>query len=369
MHSYSTEVATTSDASKYTCMQDNPTFEKLGAFQKTSDSGFLCAPYICCNEQDQHQTLLSIRKHSHAISGKKLHIGFSLWFNLDVVAETRPNVGIILDISPKVFSVYDILKTALLNSASPEMFINEFFKLLVEDERDLLQFPQDLQEQKLKTELTKGYGFLASQENFEYVKSLCAAERIFFGIADMTNADHIKLLADWCSEYQLSVTTLYLSNIPEWIYDNSSQVQMDSLKKNIALLINNDTAVIDAFYPTLTKCDFGPPQRIAIGELPIYQKLKYSSRITSPSELSSVRRTLFPDVTSKDAAIFSKPAAIKDFSLFKVGGEAGKRLAPQVNSEIQLAGQDDSELIKKIRLKPLTKKISLKPAGLSRPVG
>lgn len=227
-------------------------------------------PYITCNEQNQQSVLKLLASQSaEVVKGSRLHVGFSVWFNLDVIATTKPDYAVLFDIDPAVLHfVYPSIQKAITSANSREEFINHLVSAV---EKDPLMSPIA---GSLKTDLSElsqsGYGFLASEDNFQFVKAKFAANAIYFGQMNLAIEDNIDLLMKWIKENHLQLDTLYLSNIPEWIINQHSKENWRPVQQAIQSLMTPSTRLIDAFYPTTSKEDSGPPQRLNTGEMPEY---------------------------------------------------------------------------------------------------
>jgi hypothetical protein len=231
-------------------------------------------PYICCNETQQYETLKGVQERLASLPASKdlkVHLGFSVWFNLDLIAETCPDYAIILDIDPNVIKVYKCLENSFTNSNHPDEFVEYFLKELYKKNVILLE-DRSLVEFNAREELLKGFGFLCSKKDFLSVKSMCDEGRIFFGKADITNEEEMGQLILWRNENNVRFSTLYLSNIPEWILENATDVKQNAFKENVLKLKDSNTYIIDAFYPTKDKIFSGPPQRFTQGELPTFTR-------------------------------------------------------------------------------------------------
>jgi hypothetical protein len=113
---------------------------------------------------------------------------------------------------------------------------------------------------------------------------MIAEERIFFGMADITSEQEMKLVKQWCQTNNVIISTLYISNISEWIVEhNISKKQV--LENNLQSLKDSATVIIDAFYPTLYEKKGGPPLRTTDRELPNFNKVR-------PTRIRHARREL-----------------------------------------------------------------------------
>ena len=243
-------------------------FQKLIALHvEASSTPISNLPYIICNEQRQQETLARLTPLPKN-DKSTLHVGFSVWFNLDIICTTRPYHAAIFDIDPAVHHfIYPLLESLILNSATREEFITQF--LIVINENDNIAPYSVFLEEQFKQLQSTCHGFLATQENFNYLKKMISEGRVFFGKADLTKTADISLIEQWISDNELDLKTLYLSNIREWINQQSNFIR-EAAQLNISKLIRPDVQLIDAFYPTTKKDGSGPPQRVTQGELPSY---------------------------------------------------------------------------------------------------
>lgn len=232
---------------------------------KNTDGG---STYLFCNEQNQDGALTWLAKEFEKdFSSPSVHFGFSFLFNLDLLSlPGSPEIGLIFDIDPNMNAIYQFLGKTLQNPFinSPLEFIDSFPKIL--SDTNLLWYPIEWAEEKLKELLSRKNSFLSSQENFLRLKKKFNNGQIFFGCADITNAATMDLIYGWMQKNKLAMRSIYLSNIAEWC------LVMSTIKKmgqNINSFIQPEyTLVIDAFYPTAEKKGSGPPLRACIGQLP-----------------------------------------------------------------------------------------------------
>ncbi|MFT3741766.1 MAG: hypothetical protein QM752_03705 [Gammaproteobacteria bacterium] len=331
-------------------------FKELRKFSEQGPIDKLRSPYILCNEVDQANTLQRITDSLSATELPKkdaLHIGFSVWFNLDLLAVKPTDVAIILDIDPNVQRIYQKLQDAFKSAETPTEFVKKFSSTFEEND-PLLQFPAADQDKLLNKKLTQGYGFLASTASYAQVKRLVTEGRIFFGRADLTDSEDMQALANWCEKHALKTSTLYLSNIPEWIVRNSPQTTWDKMFKNLKPLIQEETQVIDAYFTDQRKEKeySGPPLRITQGELPQYslakpkvEKLESKSRkprkkksllaifnelnVPPPIESSTPKKSLSSDLADLTTGPTTEEPACAFFSAPKKPPFAPKTLKPK----------------------------------------
>lgn len=247
-------------------------------------------PYLLCNEQEQKEILtkiLNLKKASPQTSRPRVHIGFSVWFNLDIIANTQPDCAVILDIDPNVIATYQKIEEAFKDSSvnTPAKFVGKLMELLKKE--GLLYFPEDyfftqttfsnfvnelrpefadrVIKKTVSTDSEKG--FLFSQSKFEALQKMIRKGAISFGYGNLSNADVLNSIGSWVKAMNLQIETLYLSNILEWLLTKSSNKEnvVNIVKSIIGSLVHKETCVIDAFYTHDKGKNSGPPQRIMQG--------------------------------------------------------------------------------------------------------
>lgn len=255
-------------------------------------------PYIFCNEQKQQQMLeiLANRNFSQNSDAQddRLHLGFSVWFNLDIICTTKPSYAVILDIDPAVYNcIYPLLKATLSCSDSKESFVQQFIQKIKNSAQ--LNLLSGYVRKECENLMTSVYGFLAHEEHFNWLKKMVADGRIFFGKADLSNYADIAAIENWMKGKKLRLETFYLSNIPEWI-SAGDIISWRKIKENLTDLVDSSTLLIDAFYPTQDKTGSGPPLRITEGKFPEYRvktaKKSSSAFFTNSPKLPSIQQRL-----------------------------------------------------------------------------
>lgn len=257
--------------------------------------------YIFCNETDQEMTLSKLNACPIDEKATRLHIGFSLWFNFNIVANRHSDAAIIIDIDPKVLAVLELLKLAVLKSDTPETFCKLFSAELAKYPY-LQAFPNEYFAELLLQETKLEHGFLYSQELFSHIKKLFHQNKIFFAEFDARDNNAVDLLVKWIRENDLYLDTLYLSNIAEWLLQSGDQDAMKKFATNLTTLIAKNTICIDAFYPDDITNKVGPPQRVTIGSAPSFVKTAKKKK----------RKTLHDDTPSRPRKLHGANRILQD---------------------------------------------------------
>lgn len=287
----------------------NMLFEELEEFKPLLEKkSNLDAPYVLCNEQKQQEILENLNDRFQSPQNEaqnSLHVGFSVWFNLDIICTTKPQYALVFDIDPAVCDyVYPILESQIKNSGSRDEFVSGFIKKLTSEPNISMQEYPLILNSNFKELMTKNHGFLADDDQFNYLKNMIQEDRVFFGKLDMTNSEGMGKIQKWIDKNKLNLQTLYLSNIPEWIREHQP-VPWCQTEVSIRELIQNNTLLIDAFYPTTRKDNSGPPLRVTQGGLPEY-KVSFANKRINPTQedhnlqqqrrRNNASRSLFPDL-------------------------------------------------------------------------
>ncbi len=194
-------------------------------------------PYLLCNEQGQDETLSAL-PNGTIQDPNAVHLGFSVWFNLDLIAQTKPSRAIICDIDSYVIELYKAIEKALRECNTELEFAEEMNRYISDKPFTRID---------LKDELTRKGSWLSSFRSFNVVKQMSLAGKIRFGylnLADKTGMfDQIE---NWLDQKNLYVQTLYISNIFVWL----KKANMETLTRgsaNIMKIVSHRTQTIHAF--------------------------------------------------------------------------------------------------------------------------
>ena len=207
-------------------------FEELYKFRPEEEKSNRPCGYLLCNETNQTEALNQIEAYARRLPRPGgVHIGFSSWFNFDLLSVMSSTYAIILDIDPKLYFVHEKLSAALIKSERPDIFIDNFLDSFSEAEENILPFPKSYLRKLLEAELVKGRSFLSQLHTFNRIRTMCSEKRIFFGCADITDHQAMEAVANWCRKRELSVDTIYISNISEWLLRGRNKAALDKMVK------------------------------------------------------------------------------------------------------------------------------------------
>lgn len=115
-------------------------------------------------------------------------------------------------------------------------------------------------------DLVTSSGWLSNPDSFQAIKEMYANGKIIHRELDITREDSFTQLERWREENQLSFSTIYTSNIAEWLHHTRGAEE--KMIANIDRLASPDTSVISAQKKTLLRGGERPVQKITEGSHP-----------------------------------------------------------------------------------------------------
>ncbi|HEY5236704.1 MAG TPA: hypothetical protein VIJ14_11040 [Rhabdochlamydiaceae bacterium] len=228
-------------------------------FQKKHHEGLL--PYIVCNEKGQETTLAALSSNPSTIDPKRrVHIGFSGWFNLDLMAVTHPAYGILCDYDNKMMDIYRGIGESLNKSANRREFVSNFEMFINENSQQLFSLPPAEIPKlfNIRNELQRPGSWLASEASFQVIKNLSTSGRLIFLNVDITDKQAFIQLKSWLDESHLELDTLYTSNIIDWL---QGELPQQSYILNLKMVSTPNTRFIEARSIIPQKSKFAQPKQ------------------------------------------------------------------------------------------------------------
>jgi len=234
-------------------------------------------PYIPCNEEEQSKTLAFLTSNpSLILSTKKVFLGFSVWFNFDLISSTKPAFAIICDIDNHVINIYKAISEGLKISDNRFKFMEYFRDYLLNNSDKLFKLEETEVEKifKVENELTRAGSWLSLEQHYQAVRELHQKGCILFLRLNITDdVDLFKRIANWMKENELELDTLYTSNIIEW---NPNQLKQQAYLQNLKMIASPHTRFIQAYKPGKTG---SPIQFCTIGVDSIKLPVKRAKKI------------------------------------------------------------------------------------------
>lgn len=204
-------------------------------------------PYVGCNEMGQEATLAALASSASTISpDRRVHIGFSVWFNFDLMVITQPSYGILCDYDNKVMDIYHGIGESLNKSNNRREFATQFEMFLNQNSDRLFGLPPGEIPKlfSIQAELARPGSWLTSEASFQIIKNLAERGRLLFLNVDITDKEVFTQLKSWLDNNQLELDTLYASNIVDWIKD---ALQQQCYILNLKMVSTPNTRFIQAF--------------------------------------------------------------------------------------------------------------------------
>ncbi len=231
----------------------DPLSRKINAYHNDSINGVVGGIYIGSNESKKLITMVLLKSIviPHSISEKKCHIGFSSWFNFDVMFQCRSDRGIFIDFNPgtKKF-ILETLKCIVSSSSRADFKnqINQFikenyssFSFNVSEEETTVDEGAILPDEEVEHEINRRGSWLNSNDGFNFIKSLASNGRIAVITEDIRSSAPLKKIGDLVRCNGFFVDTLYVSNIGAYMNSPSDQ---ENFLTSVKSLANSETRII-----------------------------------------------------------------------------------------------------------------------------
>ncbi|HEX2579107.1 MAG TPA: hypothetical protein VHK67_01725 [Rhabdochlamydiaceae bacterium] len=216
-------------------------------------------PYIGCNERGQETTLAALTP-STVSAENRVHLGFSVWFNFDLMAVSKPSYGIICDVDDNVMDIYKGIAGALEKSSNRGEFVTYFRQFLEASSEHLYALPPEEMSKlfDIDAELIRPGSWLSSEASFQVIKNLATKSRLLFLNVNITDKQAFIQLKTWLDTNHLELDILYASNIIDWLKDELSQ---QSYLLNLKMVSTSNTRFIQASTPTPRKSRTRQPKQ------------------------------------------------------------------------------------------------------------
>ncbi|MBX7067071.1 MAG: hypothetical protein K1X28_07560 [Parachlamydiales bacterium] len=165
-----------------------------------------------------------------------VHIGFSCWENLDIMAARKSSAGIIGDISQSAYHAMSETAKTVCSVADRFEFVKTFplEKLKIKSEIDVT------------SELDREGSWLANDDSFRTIQKLFKERSVAILQLDIRDGMKFGEIQKCLASNGLKCDTLYLSNIFDWINESGSHSDMNKARFALNRVIRDDTAIIMA---------------------------------------------------------------------------------------------------------------------------
>lgn len=226
----------------------DPIIQKITHLTNFSVKGSVAGIYITSNEANFRKVQSQLS--NEAPKDNACHIGFSGWYNFDVVATRKSSYAVVCDFNPQNQEFLAKTLHLLKKSTNREEFVNYMVDYL---DTSKISFSPNLNDdmpeysegyspqEEVRRELTRDGSWLASDETFEYIKSLAENDKFALITEDVRNTKTFKKIAKILKKNRLQVDTLYLSNISKYM----SGKDRNKFVKTVEALSPNDSIIVN----------------------------------------------------------------------------------------------------------------------------
>lgn len=223
----------------------NPISAALAAFNNSHLNGVVNGVYITTNESNLEATRKLLKSHALP-NNKSIHIGCATWHNLDIICERKSTYGLIIDFNPKNAEFIEKTIDLIHASETREIFKEKMILYLnsLEGEEKSLFFHWDQQgtpTDRLEKELLREGSWLNSDEDYLFIKQLVSKGNLVAITEQITNFNQFSGIRNFLDSNDITVDTLYLSNICNFMRSDSDR---SAYIKSVKKIINEHTLFI-----------------------------------------------------------------------------------------------------------------------------
>ena len=218
---------------------------KCAAFQTTADHRTSASPgeppYLKSTESGHAESLEEMKTIPTKADG--VYLGFAFEFNYHLLAERPVQKAYICDINPRMLALYQDIERLVVQHEDRSAFIKAFRSELSTHSEYYFGLSEPVEE--VLTHLTTlEHSWLASDRKYETIRGLYLNHKIVHLSLDVAkDRARFQEISQELQRNQWVLDCVYLSNIPEWLYNSRS---LGALSDNLGLIMSADTVLIDA---------------------------------------------------------------------------------------------------------------------------
>jgi hypothetical protein len=220
---------------------------KINKLTNKEMDGNCAGVYIGCNETATEKTKEYLKGYE-LVGG--CHVGFSSWHNFDIMVERSSTRAVLCDFNPrtKKFLEASLLCFSVAGDRNQfarimEMYVKknflEFSPNVKGDGEDDLILPDE----EIIGELTRQDSWLSTDAGFLHIKQLALQGKISIITEDIRNEGTFKSVAKVLKTYNISIDTLYISNICNYM---KSEADKNGFITTVRHLFTHETKLIHA---------------------------------------------------------------------------------------------------------------------------
>jgi hypothetical protein len=279
--------------------------KKINSFNAGNLEQSVAGVYIGCNETETENI-------QHVLEDIKInggcHIGFSSWYNFDIMVIRQSERGILCDFNPETRKFINISLAGAV--ACPNRFafvdginkyVGKFFCKFSPNVKNGVCITAD---EEVEGELTREGSWLSSDESFSYIKKLAREGKISVITEDIRNDDLFRKIAKILQDNSISIDTVYLSNIGEYMLTEKDK---DKFINTVRSLCTYETKFI---YSKLVDSNQKLIQLMLNGSDFLQEKIGIKELFTIPSSITV--EDVSEDVISKKYSTNPALATVED---------------------------------------------------------
>ncbi len=221
------------------------TSSTCAAFQTTTDHRTSTSPgeppYLKSTESGHAESLEEMKAIPTKDNG--VYLGFAFEFNYHLLAERPVQKAYICDINPRMLALYEDIERLVVQYEDRNEFIKAFKSELGSHSEYYFGLTEPL-EGVLTHLTTLEHSWLASDRKYETIRNLYLNHKIVHLSLDVAkDRAQFEEIAQELQRNRWVLDCVYLSNIPEWLYNSGS---LGALSDNLGLIMSADTVLIDA---------------------------------------------------------------------------------------------------------------------------
>jgi hypothetical protein len=206
--------------------------------------------YIGTNEEDRQKTFDCLATNS--ANPQSCHVGFSSWFNFDIIVKRQSSQAILIDFNPNTKSFLVETLNCVITSENRSKFSDKMYQYVKNnqkqfsnnvcagDEQIFYENCEEIEDEVYCESKIPG-SWLNSDEGFNYIKKLANEGKIAIITEDICSHEKFSRISNVISENGYSIDTLYVSNIAKYMTTDESK---EAFVKSVNCLSGAKTKII-----------------------------------------------------------------------------------------------------------------------------
>ncbi len=230
----------------------DPLSRRLRSHNDSNCKGGLGGTYITTNEVGLKEVMEVLAKLPPV--AESCHIGFSSWYNFNIMAMRQSSRGLICDFNPHNKAFIERTLQIIRRTLTREDFVKEMSTCVKQLEEECIKTvgtsaynecinltlnvgtgeenfhgAEDL-EDEVRQELFRKGSWLATDEAFRHIKSLAMTDRIAAITVDIRDTPKFNNIAKLLKDNDIPIDSLYLSNISKYMEKEDKAAFKSSVK-------------------------------------------------------------------------------------------------------------------------------------------